>query len=56
MSQKPIDNVLILNTRDDSDRATAAAADVNVDIEYALESLGPGHCGMALGGCADFWR
>jgi len=43
MGQDPVDDVLVLNTSDDSDRSAAAAADFNVDIEYSFESLGPGH-------------
>ena len=43
MSQKPVDNVLVLNTGDDFDGPTAMAANLDIDIEYALESLGPGH-------------
>ena len=48
MGQNSIDDVLVLNTSDDSDRSVAAAADFNVDIEYSLESLGPGHSRMTL--------
>ena len=48
MGQDPVDDVLVLNTSDDSDRSAAAAADFNVDIEYSLESLGPGHSRMTL--------
>ena len=48
MSQDPVDGVLVLNTSDDSDRSAAAAADFNVDIEYSLESLDPGHSRMTL--------
>ena len=48
MGQNPVDDVLVLNTRNDSDRSAAAAADFNVDIEYSLESLGPGHSRMTL--------
>jgi hypothetical protein len=53
MSQNSIDDVLVLDTPvrrigDDSDRSTTAAADFDVDIEHALESLSPGHGGMAL--------
>ncbi len=29
----------------------AATANLNVDIEHTLESLGPGHSSMALGRC-----
>ena len=48
MSQDPVDGVLLLNTRDDSDRSATATADFNIDIEYSLESLGPGHSRMTL--------
>ena len=48
VSQNSIDDVLVLDTSDDSDRSAAAAADFNVDIEYSLESLGPGHSRMTL--------
>jgi len=48
MGQDPVDDVLVLNTSDDSDRSAAAAADFNVDIEYSLESRGPGHSRMTL--------
>jgi hypothetical protein len=48
MGQDPIDDVLVVNTSDDSDRSAAAGADFNVDIEYSLESLGPGHSRMTL--------
>ena len=37
MSQDPVDDVLVLNARDHPDRTTAAIANFNVDIEYALE-------------------
>ncbi len=35
MGQDPVDDVLVLNTSDDSDRSAAAAADFNVDISRA---------------------
>ena len=54
VSQNSIDDVLVLDTSDDSDRSAAAAADFDVYIEYSLEPLSPGHGGMTLGGCADF--
>ncbi len=41
VSQNPVDNLLVLNTSDDSDRSAAASTDFNVDIEYSLESPGP---------------
>lgn len=50
MSQDSVDDVLILNASDDLDRPTAATANFNIDIEYALESLGLGHGGMTFGG------
>ena len=48
MGQDPVDDVLVLNTIDDSDRASTASADFNVDSEYSLESLGLGHSRMTL--------
>ena len=48
MGQDLVDDVLVLNTSDDSDGSAAAAADFNVDIEYPFESLGPGHDDMAF--------
>ena len=38
MSQNSIDNVLILDAGDDSGSNTAAAANVNVDSEAALQN------------------
>ena len=52
MSQNSIDDSLLLDTGDDSDRS-AAAADLDVYIEYALESLSPGHRRMSLRCRAD---
>ena len=54
VSQNPVDNVLVLNTTDDPDRAFTASTDLDVDIEYSLESLGPSHSSMALGRCPYF--
>ena len=54
MSQNSIDYILVLNTSNDPDRTTAAAANLNVDIENSLESLGPGHCGMTLSRRTNF--
>ena len=48
MSQNSIDDVLVFNTSDDSDRSTTATANVNIDIEYSLESLDSGHSQMTL--------
>jgi len=50
MCQDSVDNVLIFNTRNDPDRTTAAAANLNVYVEDALEPLCPGHCRMSLSG------
>ena len=44
----PVDDVLVLNTSEDSDGSAAATANLNVDIEHALELLGPGHSRMTL--------
>ena len=49
MSQDSVDNVPVLNTGDDLYRSTAMSANLDIDIEYSLEPLGPGHCGMKLG-------
>jgi hypothetical protein len=54
MSQDPVDGVLLLDASDDFDRPAAATTNCNVDIEYALESLGPSHSSMALGRCPYF--
>jgi len=48
MCQDSVDNVLIFNTPvrrigNDPDRTTAAAANLNVYVEDALEPLCPGH-------------
>jgi hypothetical protein len=49
MSQDSVDNVPVLNTGDDLYRSTAMSANLDIDIEYSLEPLGPGHCGMTVG-------
>ena len=49
MSQDSVDNVLAVNTGDDLYRSTAMTANPDIDIEYSLEPLGPGHCGMTVG-------
>ena len=54
MSQNSIDDVLVLDTSDDLHRPPAAAAEFDVYVENSLESLSPGHGGVALGGRADF--
>jgi hypothetical protein len=50
MSQDAIDDVLALDAGDDFDGLTTAIANVNVDIAYALESMGPGHCDVSFSG------
>ena len=44
MSQDAVDNVPVLSTGDDLYRSTAMTANLDIDIEDALESLGSGHC------------
>ena len=48
VSQNPVDDALVLDARDHFGRASTASTDFNVDIEYSLESLGPGHSRMTL--------
>ena len=50
MSQNSIDDVLALYAGDDLDRSTAVTVnlDIDIDIEDALESLGPGHRDVPL--------
>ena len=48
MSQDAIDDVLVLNTGDDLYRSTAMTANLDIDIEDSLESLGPGHRSVIL--------
>ena len=51
MSQDPIESlprfigydVLVFDARDNTDSSPAATANLDVDVEHALESLGPGH-------------
>ena len=50
MSQNSIDDVLVFDARDNSDRSTAATTNLYIDTEYALEPLGPGHRGMPFSG------
>ena len=55
MSQNPLDDVLILNATvrridDDFGGSTAATIKFNIDIEYSLESLGPGHRDVPFSG------
>ena len=48
MGQDPVDDVLVLDAGDDLYRTTAMIANLDIDIEYSLESLGPGHSRMTL--------
>ena len=50
MSQNSIDNVLVLDAGDGSGRTTATITNFKVDIEYALESLDPGHRDVPFSG------
>jgi len=50
MSQNPVDNVLVLNAGDDFDGPTAMTANLDIDIEYALESLGSGYRDVPFSG------
>ena len=50
MSQDAVDNVPVLNTGDDLYRSTAMTANLDIDIEDALESLGPGHRDVSFSG------
>lgn len=50
MSQDPVDDVLILNARDGFDGPSAPTANLDIDTEYALEPLNPGHRGMPFNG------
>ena len=54
MSQNTIDNVLVLNTRNDFQRPATPATDLYVNIENPLQALRPGHSSMALGRCPYF--
>ena len=40
MSEDSVYNVLVLNACDDADRPTAAIANLDVDLENALEASG----------------
>ena len=43
VGQDPVDDVPFLNASDDFDGPATATTNFHIDIEYALESLGPGH-------------
>ena len=48
--QDSVDDVLILNASDDFGGPTAATTNFNIDIEYALEPLGPRHRDVSFSG------
>ena len=50
VSEDSIYDVVVLNTGDDLYRSTAMTANFDIDIEYALESLGPGHRDVSFSG------
>ena len=50
MSQGPIEDVLILNASDDVAGFTAITTNLDIDIEYALESVGPRPCDVLVSG------
>ena len=50
ISQDLVDDVLVFDADDDSGRATAATANFNVDMEYSLDSLGPGDRDVSFSG------
>jgi len=50
VSQDPVDDVLILNASDDFDVPATATTNFHIDIEYALESLGPRHRDVSFSG------
>ena len=50
MSQDPVDDVLILNASDDFDRSTAAAANLDINVDDPLQTLRPGHRSVTLDG------
>ena len=41
-------DVLILNASDGFDGSTAAAANLDINVEHTLQALRPGHCRMSL--------
>jgi hypothetical protein len=49
MGQDFVYDALVLDTRNDSDRSTAAATDLDVDIEDAFQPLGPENGGVTFG-------
>ena len=54
MGQNSIDDVLVLDTCNDSRRSAAPTANLDIDVEYAFKPLRPGPSSMALGRCLYF--
>lgn len=50
MNQYPVNNVLVLNAGDDSDRTTTVTANCKVGIDHALEPLRPVHNDVPFSG------
>ena len=50
MNQDPVDDVLILNAGDGFDGSTAAAANLDINVECPLQTLRPGHRRVTLNG------
>ena len=50
MSQGPIEDVLILNASDDVAGFPAMTTNLAIDIEYAVESVGPRPCDVLVSG------
>ena len=53
MRQNSIDDVLVLDTRNHFDRPAAATADLDIDVEYALEPLCPGGDAESMAACCS---
>lgn len=49
MSQNPIDDLLVLNTRNDTDRTTASAANFNARHIDCLQTIAKEHMSGCLG-------
>ena len=54
MSQNLVDDVLVLDTWNDSRRSAAPTANLDIDVEYAFKPVRLGHSSMALGRCLYF--
>jgi hypothetical protein len=48
VGQDSVNGILFLNTGDNPDSTSAAAADLDVYVEDAFQPLGPGHRRVAL--------